>query len=229
MRYCSRLLQLKQPFDKGDAIDAFLGIVSEISDDAAGSDKLTARSQYALLQVWRDVSKGAPDPRALPHLELIWSSVRRRGFAADDDTIYLSEDNLHPSALPADCVTERRGWWTVDRADFMRVMNRKAVSGLKETFCRIFGFGEDPDVLGFLADESHHALTAKLIWPSSRLVFESQQYSARVQVDLKYGRSEPLQSGRTSFVWPHPYDAWRLAWEDQSWTPLINGFLVAGE
>jgi hypothetical protein len=58
VRYCSRLLELDQPFDKADAVDAFLGIMGDVSDDAVASDKLTARSQFALLQVWRDLSKG---------------------------------------------------------------------------------------------------------------------------------------------------------------------------
>jgi hypothetical protein len=57
-RYCARLLTLGQPFDKSDAVDAFMEVVSEISDEATNSGALTARAQFSLLQIWRDLSKG---------------------------------------------------------------------------------------------------------------------------------------------------------------------------
>lgn len=57
-RYCTKLIGLDQPFDKSAAVDAFIEVVGAISDEAATSGTLTARSQFALLQIWRDLAKG---------------------------------------------------------------------------------------------------------------------------------------------------------------------------
>jgi hypothetical protein len=92
----------------------------------------------------------------------------------------------------------------------------------------MFDHEEVPDTLTVLSDEAHHALNAKLLSPPGRFIYESQQYSARVQIDLGTTRNEPLQVGRTSFVWPHPYASRWMYWDDQSWRPLMNGFVVSG-
>jgi hypothetical protein len=159
----------------------------------------------------------------------VWESLRRRSMASDKDMICMSTDVLHHSLLPEGYIKTGKGWWTVDRASFQKAIggpkNPKALTIFRE----MFDHEEAPDTLTVLSDEAHHALNAKLLNPPGGFIYESQQYSARVRIDLGSTRNEPLQVGRTSFVWPHSYASRWMYWDDQSWRPLMNGFVVSGE
>ena len=93
----------------------------------------------------------------------------------------------------------------------------------------IFSVADDPEgSCSLLPNKGHHALNIKMWSDPSCFYFESLQYSYRVSIAFNKSPFGPIQFGKTYFVWPQPSDTYALSWENRSWRPVVNGFILDG-
>jgi hypothetical protein len=170
--------------------------------------------------------KEAPDFRGL------WDSLCRRCFCMSGDMLLISELKLPSSGFPETSVSRKKkeGWWSVSRPVLEEAFNALGVSQRRELICSQFLSVQDETLShSFLPIEAHHAMNVHLWTSPSCFSFESLQYSYRISVILGRAPAGPIQLGKTHFVWPTKTNSFQLSWEDRSWKPVVNGFIVAGD
>jgi hypothetical protein len=162
----------------------------------------------------------------------LWDSLCRRCFCTSDDTLLISELRLPSSGFPETSISrkEKEGWWSVARSDLEEAFNALGVTQRRVLICALFSSGQDenPSYI-FLPNEAYHAMNVRLWSGPSCFNFESLQYSYRISVIIGRAPNGPIQLGKTHFVWPNVMDSFQLSWEDRSWTPVVNGFILVGD
>jgi len=110
----------------------------------------------------------------------------------------------------------------------VKIENWKMVFELARILCTEM----DDDGVTFEVDDAALAAWYYSALASSReyymISFDSLQHSLFAKVQLTDERPSPFKNGRCGYLERKPYENVRILWDDPSWSPIINGFLVRG-
>jgi hypothetical protein len=119
-------------------------------------------------------------------------------------------------------ITDRKG------LEGAKLQKLEIVVQLASVICR----STDDDGLTFEAADA--ALAA---WYCSALAtneehyqvsYDSLQHSLFAKVQKTKERQSPFKNARCGYLEQHPREKVRIVWDDSSWSPIVNGFLVKG-
>jgi hypothetical protein len=129
---------------------------------------------------------------------------------------------LHKVSNDLFLITDRRG------LEGAKVPKLDIITQLASVICS----SHTEDDLTFEADD-----VALAAWYCSALAanrehykisYDSLQHSLFAEVKKTKERQSPFKNARCGYLVRRPREKVRIAWEDPSWSPIVNGFLVKG-